>query len=396
MEEIFKPKGNLDNHKILLELALKATEKSKYSILELGAGDGSSPCLQAYSEMTGRKVISYDFNKEWAVKWNAILIDDWDQVHWTKKYSVALVDESPGEHRHKSLMLLKDTTDVVIVHDSEPAATGYMLDKIWDFYKYKVDLTSNGAWATALSNTIDVTEWVGKCYQDFEANQFYQIKDWNERNKIAFVCVAFGEQYLKQQSNLIESINKHYPNSPIFYWRDELPENSQPFVESLYGFKPHAVRHAFNMGYRKVVFFDPAMVVNGDFLTKVEELGKTHGVVAVQDENKLINTCGTICRGFFGLTDEWFADKYLVGGSLYYFDFNTERGKGIFNLWAEAEQAGIFGSQKQAASEQINGHRYDETVMAIAMYNNGAVPVKNSDIGYCIDENSVLLKKHFK
>ncbi|MES2287578.1 MAG: hypothetical protein V4547_17925 [Bacteroidota bacterium] len=398
MNDLFTPKGNWDNHKILLELALEHTINSKDPILELGAGDGSSPCLQGYSKLTGRKIESYDFNQEWADKWNAKKIDDWDEVDWSKRYSVALVDESPGEHRHKSLMLLKDNTDIVIVHDSEPAATGYMLDKIWHFYKYKVDLRADGAWATMMSNTVDVvTKFAGKIYDFKDPDQHFEITDWNERNKVAFCSLAFGEKYITQLNTLTMTIDFFYPHNPI-YWTaaGEDSQIAENFKKSLYGFKPHIVRDIFNKGYRKIVLFDPAMIVNGDFLSKVEELGKIHGVVAVKDDNPLINTCSTICRDYFNLTDEWFADKHLVGGSFYYFDFNSERCKDIFNMWMEAEVNGIFGSQEDAASGKINSHRYDETVMAIAMYKNGAVPLTKEEIGYCVDDNSVLLKKHFK
>jgi len=30
-----------------------------------------------------------------------------------------------------------------------------MMDKIWHLFKYRVDVKSKGAWATAVSNTID-------------------------------------------------------------------------------------------------------------------------------------------------------------------------------------------------------------------------------------------------
>ena len=81
---------------------------------------------------------------------------------------------------------------------------------------------------------------------------------------------------------------------------------------------------------------------------------------------------------------------------MYYFDFNTERCKSIFNEWLAAEINGMFGSQAQAASEQIQGHRYDESVMAMCLYRNGSEPVNRQDAQYNDSDNSLLIKKHFK
>ena len=79
---------------------------------------------------------------------------------------------------------------------------------------------------------------------------------------IAFLSVAFGDKrYKEQQERLIESINVHHPEAVGFHWTDELPIGSKPFLESLYGFKPHAVIHAINEGYDRIVFLDPACIL---------------------------------------------------------------------------------------------------------------------------------------
>lgn len=388
MEEKFIPKGNWDNHKLLLRLALKETEGSNLPILELGCGDGSSPCLQEYSKETGRKVDSYDYDKAWAKKYNSTHVKDWDELDWMKQYSVALVDESPGEQRHKSIMLLMHTTDIIIVHDSEPAATaGYMLDKIWHLFKYKVDLVSNGAWATALSNKHDLSKWVGFKYEN------YEVKPWENRQELAFCCVAFGEKYVEQQARLKESILKFYPNANLFFYTDALPEGSKSFFDSLYGFKPWAVLAALNAGFRKIAFFDPACIVL-DRLDYYDKYVRNYGVLAVKDDNQL--KLSNRVRDYFTLPGDYTDNKNSVGGSFYYFDFNYELCRSIFNTWLECEEKGLFGTQMEAASEGLQGHCYDESCMALSLYLRGSEPFPYGGSRYHMDQNPIIDKRHFK
>lgn len=166
----FKPSGNWDNHRVLLEMALEATKDNPNPVLELGCGEGSTNLLRAYCKENNRQLESYDYSKEWADKYNAFHIDNWDNFDWSKKYSAVLVDESPGEQRHISIQKLN--ADILVIHDSEPVAVGYMLDRIWNLFKYRVDVQSPGAWASAVSNTIDVTAWVGREKYGYKVSDF--------------------------------------------------------------------------------------------------------------------------------------------------------------------------------------------------------------------------------
>jgi hypothetical protein len=80
---------NWDNHRPFLFWALEKTKESKKPIVEFGCGYGSTPYLQEYAELNSRKLISYDFDLEWANKYNAIYVNDWDLIEHTD-YSVAL------------------------------------------------------------------------------------------------------------------------------------------------------------------------------------------------------------------------------------------------------------------------------------------------------------------
>jgi len=128
-------------------------------VIELGCGDGSTPYLREYCNENGIEFLSYDNNQEWADKHNSIYVSNWENIPWLKEYSVAFVDEAPGEHRKVSLSLLHHVK-VVICHDSEPAAEhGYQMRPQILKYKYWSDFKTDGAWASAMSNFIDVTRW---------------------------------------------------------------------------------------------------------------------------------------------------------------------------------------------------------------------------------------------
>ena len=155
-EEFLKGVANWNNHLYLLWPALEAT---KGKVVEFGCGDGSTNQLHQYCKDTNRKLESYDFNKEWVEKYRHLESDnhklyhapDWDAVNLTE-VDVLLIDHSPGERRWEDIKKYANVAKYIVIHDSEPAATGYMLNKIWGLFKYRKDYKTDGAWATVVSN----------------------------------------------------------------------------------------------------------------------------------------------------------------------------------------------------------------------------------------------------
>lgn len=213
-------------------------------------------------------------------------------------------------------------------------------------------------------------------------------------NDVCFCSVAFGFEYLKQMDRLQKSILSIYPEANLLFFDNGLPDGSKPFLDSLYGFKPHAIQVAKDQGFKKVIWLDPAMIL----VDKVDELINKPIIVAVKDDTLLHNVVSNKCYKYFGLTRDFVKLKgwYLVGGSLYFFNFDHPYTNMVFDLWLQAEKDGMFGSQHEAASEQLQGHRYDEAVMALAMYTNGIKPMGADEARYCLSENSIFRKLHFK
>lgn len=215
---------------------------------------------------------------------------------------------------------------------------------------------------------------------------------------VCFVSVAFqlngDDRYIHQQRRLRESVLNIYPDASILFFEDRMPRGSRSFYESLYGFKPHAIQEALDAGFKKVMWFDPAMIL----MTGIEPIVLKYPMVAVKDDSKLFRMVSKNACNFFQVSPALIEalDWHLVGGSMYYFNFNDMRVRSIFDLWMRAERQGCFGSQQEAASEQINGHRYDETCLALAMYGHRLYPIPPPDVRYCIEKDPIFTKKHFK
>lgn len=210
-------------------------------------------------------------------------------------------------------------------------------------------------------------------------------------NDFCFLSVAFGPRYVEQQIRLHDSLLKFYSADHHIMDRDGLPPGSKPHKESLYGFKVHAIKRAMNWGYKKIIWLDPACILQHpiDYWFSLNL-----PVLAVKDDNKLDKMIGKKALNYYGNPD--IAGRHLVGGSLYVFDFNHPKTDLIFDDWANAESDDIFGSQEEQASEKINGHRNDESCMAMAMYSHGVEPVGHDVARYNQNEDSIIIKKHFK
>lgn len=161
-----------NNHRPLLYLAIKLSETG--SILELGCGEGSTNHLHCIGENDQRRVFSYDYNEEWLSKYEYLESDNHaflctqdsevlrkiiDRIIDEGKVSVCLVDHSPGEVRWEAIEQIANIVPFIVIHDSESAATGYMLNKIWSIFKYRINNNTVGACATLVSNFFDVTQF---------------------------------------------------------------------------------------------------------------------------------------------------------------------------------------------------------------------------------------------
>jgi hypothetical protein len=165
----FIPTSFLNSYTPLLYRALLDTEGA---IAEFGMGDYSTYLLHA----TNRKVLSFDTDPDWFQKFSVspktlIRTRDWLMITRSLKplVSVFFIDQAPGESREQCIAeLSKDFDGIVVAHDTEPAADfGYKMRQHFSKFKYMVEVRTTDAWATALSNTVDVTKWRGDAFGDY-------------------------------------------------------------------------------------------------------------------------------------------------------------------------------------------------------------------------------------
>lgn len=214
-------------------------------------------------------------------------------------------------------------------------------------------------------------------------------------NNIAVCSVSFGEKYVWRLGRMKETLQATNPDVRLFEWVDRMPDGARPFNESLYGFKPHAIQVARNQGYKKIFFIDCTCVIQDKLDYYDHHTAEHQGVLAVQDDNKLTGFCSNKALQYIGKDREYLKDKHLVGGSLYYFDFDVPGCEYIFGRWMESEIKGLFGNMVQQCGEQLQGHRSDETMMSLFLYEAGSKPFTGAT-RYNWEKGGVVQKMHFK
>lgn len=158
-------------------LLYKALEETLTDVLEFGMGHGSTPLLNEYCTQEERELTSFDYNQEWREKFNGLLnrfhtsflVEDWKEVYRIyPDAGVIFIDQSPGEERKETIIAYKKTRGILVIHDTEPTGAGdYRVRQLFPMFKYKVEVQTAGAWATALSNDHNITKWVGEKFGDY-------------------------------------------------------------------------------------------------------------------------------------------------------------------------------------------------------------------------------------
>lgn len=230
---------------------------------------------------------------------------------------------------------------------------------------------------------------------------------------VVFTTYSFGELYCYQQDRLRESILKIYPDANLRFWKDESgssegqpgrPTGARTFHDSMYGFKVHCVKNCLMEGFSKIIFLDAAIILEGK-IDNILENAAEYGVLVCEERTELNGVISDVCRSYAHESDidsEDIDNINLVGGSIYVFDFNVPVTARVFDMWYELEQVGMFGNEVDDAQGRLQGHRKDETCMALALYKHGVSALPHDMLGYhnlgTRDENArfTFYKLHFK
>lgn len=206
-------------------------------------------------------------------------------------------------------------------------------------------------------------------------------------NRRAIVNVATGDFYCKMQDRLRNSLTfctdnllmlfndgstheedqypinmKHY-GIDVVLWTDVLPRGSREHSESPYGFKVHAIKAAYEMGYTSILWLDsPAYAVKEDISPIFDKIEK-EGYYAMSHIDPLENWIAPSRNPY---TIEELKGLNLPSGSCYGFHI-TGWGNGdqLFYQLMEDEKEGLFRSEVFGEGKY---HRHDEAMLALNMY----------------------------
>ena len=177
-EEFVQYDNNWNSHRPLLwealcELLKQEPPMNPY-VFEFGIGHGSTPFLADFCNNNVLYLLSFENNKEWFSKFDPLADDhtihfvhDWDSCDFMVddnggliEVGLLFIDHAPGERRKVDIAKWANHAKIIVAHDTEPAADhGYQMRAELKKFKYMLDYETNGAWATAVSNFIDVTKW---------------------------------------------------------------------------------------------------------------------------------------------------------------------------------------------------------------------------------------------
>lgn len=155
-----------DSHRPLLWLGCKNALLG-FPITEFGCGEGSTKLIYDFRKNTGGNFFSYETNEVYADKYKKYVtkVNDYLEVHLSEppfNQALLFIDCAPAELRKPLIEKHKDHADIIIIHDTEIGSNYvYNLANTLAEFKYRLHYAPKGKpHTTAVSNTIDVTQWV--------------------------------------------------------------------------------------------------------------------------------------------------------------------------------------------------------------------------------------------
>jgi hypothetical protein len=234
-------------------------------------------------------------------------------------------------------------------------------------------------------------------------------------NKRCVVNVATGEFYCKMQERLVKSFYRfdkpqdadmlRFADGQQIYtswlhrfdlitWRNELPSGSLRHEQSPYGFKAHAIKAAYEMGYTSVLWLDsPAYEIKEDLSPIFEKIEK-EGYYAMSHCDPLENWVGDTALTVYQWPREKLMGHNLPSGSCYGFRVDgpmpdaMEQKKELFWDFYFQEQDGLFRSEVIGEGKW---HRHDEAILALCLIDRG-LPIFTFDPLFQSDHPECLIK----
>lgn len=156
----FSTVGEWDSHRPMLIWALQKITTG--TVIEFGAGEGSTAMLERLCYEQRRKFVSYETNREYLFSSSkTVFIESYDNVI-RETCGILFIDNAPGERRKGDAERFADIARAIIIHDSQQSADYvYKLSELK--FKYSCSLKNSlGLPETkAYSNSYDFRQWRG-------------------------------------------------------------------------------------------------------------------------------------------------------------------------------------------------------------------------------------------
>ncbi len=154
-----------------IPMLLNIIPRTTGDVAEVGSGFSSTPILHWLCQ--DRKLYTYENDPEWfsfarKFQTNTHRIRPFDTIDYEKHWSVVFIDHStkvggnaPTNFRQRGDDILKfKNVDIFILHDTEEREVEhYHYDLVFPKFKYRLDWKETRPNTSAISNTIDVSQW---------------------------------------------------------------------------------------------------------------------------------------------------------------------------------------------------------------------------------------------
>ena len=151
-----------------MPVLIKVLEISEGPVLELGIGPFSTPLLHTMCEIRNRPLVSYENDPNYMNSHRAFpsdnhkmfFVENWDDAKIDDvQWGMAFVDHGPDYRRNTEIGRLKDNSQFVVVHDTEPNNNPlYKYEEIIPLFKYRLHYDRLFPHTDVFSNFIDVTD----------------------------------------------------------------------------------------------------------------------------------------------------------------------------------------------------------------------------------------------
>jgi glycosyl transferase family 25 len=167
------------------------------------------------------------------------------------------------------------------------------------------------------------------------------------------------------------SIKHHNPTIVQNMFRSYSEIQCPPHETHPYSFKPYAVEHMKNIGYRFVIWVDSCIQGRRSVDTLIPEIEKRGVYIQTDPDWKCGQWANDNALAYFNKTRDDAMNIPAAYASIIAFDFSNPVAHELLHLWKQSCDDGIFNGQwnnnnnTESLDERCKGHRHDQTCLEL-------------------------------